>query len=195
MSHTDATQIAYQPDYEGTAEQRLLAMWSKPRIRAVMRALGYGVQVVEDMAFDTIVSTTLANAVGDALDQWGELVGEPRGAASDPEYRQFIQARMLVNRSSGNVEDLLEILDVATRPNVSVLHLDNFPSGFYLQVTRTAFLTDEGARRVARMMEDARPGGRHMSVIEAVLNGYGFTGDPDAAGFTVGPYSRLLEVI
>lgn len=195
MSHGEAITIAYNPDYPGDAENRLLTMWRKPRIRAVMRGLGYGAQVVEDQTFDLIASTTLQNSTGDALDQWGEIVGEARGAASDSEYRQFIQARMLVNRSTGTVEDLLEILDVATRPNVSVIHLDNLPAGFYLQVTRTAFLTDEGARRVARMMEDARPAGRHMSVIEAVLNGYGFTGDPDAAGFTVGPYSRLLEVV
>lgn len=171
----------------------MLVMWRKQRNRALVRALAYGVQVLEDMLFDVLVSTGIDEATGDALDQWGETVGEDRGPLSDNEYRQFIKARMLVNISSGTIDEMIEILDVATQPNVEVRHLSVFPAGFALQVTRTSFLTDEGARRVARMLEDAWPGGRHMTVVEALSNGFGFAGDPDATGFSVGPFSRLLE--
>lgn len=197
----DTTRFIYVPDWSERACNRLLVKWRKPRMQALAQALGYGAQVLEDMQFDVLVSTTLDSATGDALDKWGEVVGEDRGPLTDSEYRQFIKARMLVNKS-GKVDDaspppidqLIEILDVATQPNEGVRFLSNFPAGFYLQVTRSTFLSDEARRRVSRLMEDARPAGRHMTVIEALVNGFGFAGDPDAEGFSIGPFSRLLEV-
>lgn len=186
------TQLIYRPDWPETAAARLLSGWDRPRIRAWMRALGEGAQLQEDQSFDLIVSTTIETATGDALDQWGELVDEQRLGLGDNEYRQFILARMLVNRSDGTIDDLVEILEVATQPNVLVLHLDNFPAGFYLIVERLTFMADETMRRVARLMEAARPGGRHMTLVESVSDGFGFADDPTAAGFGVGPFSRLI---
>lgn len=188
------TQLSHVPDWPTRGEDRLLRPWDKPRIRALVEALGEGSQLQEELAWDMLVSTGLAEATGDALDQWGEIVGEQRGPLSDTHYRRFILARMLVNRSSGTVDELLEILDVATEPNVGVYHQDNLPAGFYLQVERRYFMTDDVYRRVARLLEDARPAGRHMSVIEAITGGFGFDADPTAAGYNEGVYSRLIRL-
>lgn len=192
------TQLIYRPDWPDTAALRLLSGWDRPKIRAWMQALGEGAQQQEDDTFDLLTSTIIETATGDALDQWGELVGEQRLGLSDAEYRQFVLARMLVNRSAGNadsapIDDLIEILDVATEPNVDVWHQDNFPAGLYLVTERLTFMTEETRRRVGRLMEDARPGGRHMTVIESVTGGFGFEDDPTAEGFGVGPFSRLIE--
>lgn len=192
------TQLIYRPDWPDTAALRLLSGWDKPKIRAWMQALGEGAQLQEDQSFDLITSTVLGLATGDALDQWGELVDEQRLGLGDTEYRQFILARMLVNRSNGNpdsapIDDLIEILEVASQPNAAVFHQDNFPAGFYLVTVRLTFMADETRRRVGRLMEAARPGGRHMTVIETVVDGFGFEDDPLAAGFDIGPFSRLVE--
>lgn len=187
------TQLIYVPNYKDIAEARLLAAWQQPKIRGIVRALAQGAQTLEDTNFDLIVSTGLDEATGDALDQWGELVGEERGILSDNEYRQFILARMLANRSDSTVDSLLEIFEIATQPNIATFHQDNFPAGFYLQVTRNDFMTEETLRRVARLMEDVRPGGRHMTLIEAVIDGFGFAGDVTAAGYDVGAFSRLIK--
>lgn len=191
---TATTQIAKVNDWPDRGVDRLLVAWDKPRIRALVASLGTGVQEQEELAWDILVSTGLDEASGDALDQWGEVVGEQRGPLSDNDYRQFILARMLVNRSSGTVDELLEILDVATQPNVSVAHLDNLPAGFYLTVERQSFLAEPTRRRVARLMEDARPAGRHMSVVESLVGGFGFRDDTTAEGYGVGPFSRLIRL-
>lgn len=191
---TATTQLQHVPDWPDQGVDRLLRPWDRPRIRALVQALGDGVQLQEEQTWDLLVSTGLDEATGHALDQWGELVGEQRGTLGDNDYRQFILARMLVNRSSGTVDELLQILDVCTTPNAGVWHQDNLPAGIYLVVDRQAFMSDPVRRRVARLMEDARPAGRHVSVIEALVGGFGFDADPGAEGYGVGPYSRLVKL-
>ncbi len=195
MSHeTATTQLVRIPDYADRAEKRLLIPWQQPRIRALVRSLAEGAQLHEDQSFDLIASTGIEEATGDALDQWGELVGEQRGPLSDNEFRPFVLARMLINRCSGTVDELLEIFDIVTEPNAGVFHANNFPAGFYMVTDRLEFMSDEQCRRVARMMEDCRPAGRHMTLIEALADGFGWQDDPTAAGFGIGPFSRLIEL-
>lgn len=188
------TELVYVPDWPVRGVGRLLVAWDKPRIRALVESFGEGVQTQEDQTWDLLISTGLDEATGDALDQWGELVGEQRGSLGDNDFRQFIMARMLVNTSSGLIDELIEILDVATQPNVRVIHASNYPSGFYLQVERHSFMSDDVSRRVARLMEDARPAGRHMSLIEALVGGFGFEDDETAEGYDVGVYSQLIQL-
>lgn len=190
---TATTELQHVPDWGDKGVDRLLHPWDKPKIRELVQAFGDGVQLHEEETWDLLVSTGLAEATGDALDQWGDLVGEQRGAVGDTSYRQFILARMLVNRSSGTVDELLEILDVATQPNGGTYHQDNLPAGIYLTVERDSFMGAATRRRVARLMEAARPAGRHMTLIEALTGAFGFDDDDDAAGFGVGPLSRLIR--
>lgn len=192
MSST--TQLIYIPDWPTQLEKRLLVPWQTPKIRALARAAGDAAQILEDECFDLIASTGIYEAAGDALDQWGELVGEQRGPLSDNEYRQFILARMLCNRCWGTVEELRAILDIITEDNVEILHQDNFPAGFYLVAMRRDFMIDQHRRRVARMMEDVRPVAKSMSLVEAVVGGFGWQGDEDVSGWSDGPFADLIEL-
>lgn len=187
------THLSYTPDWPGQAVDRLLHAWDKPRIRALTAALGAGVQMQEDLQWDLLTSTTLDAATGDALDQWGDLVGEQRGALADQSYRQFLQARMLANRCPGTVDSLIELLEVAAAPVLDVYHQDNLPAGIYLVVQRAAFLPDATRRRIARLIEGVRPGGRHLTVIEALPGAFGFSGATGSGGYGVGPLSRLIR--
>ncbi|MFA9271865.1 MAG: hypothetical protein ACEQSX_14135, partial [Baekduiaceae bacterium] len=47
---------------------------------AVTRGLAAGVQLLEDIAFDVLLSTRFEVAVGAQLEIWGAIVGEKRGA-------------------------------------------------------------------------------------------------------------------
>lgn len=190
---SDTTQLIYEPDWAGRAEQRLLVPWRKPRIRAFVRALAAGVQLHEDQVFDLIAGTDLDVATGHALDQWGELVGEQRLGLSDNEYRQFVKARMLVNRSASTTDELIEILEVAAAPMVGVFHEHTDPATIILTVVRNGFVTEPVRRRIARLMQDASPSGRRLVVIEALAGGFGFDGtDYGTTGFDRGGYARLI---
>lgn len=189
---SSTTELLYVPDWAARAEARLLRGWDAPRIRAFVRSLAKGAQLQEDQSFDLLVSTTLENATGQALDQWGEIVGEQRQGLSDADFRPFIKARMLVNRTASTIDEMLEILETCAAPVVRCWHEDNQPAGAYLVVERRAWMAEPMRRRVSRLMEQARPAGRHLTVIETVPGAFGFLDDTGASGLGVGPLSRLV---
>lgn len=191
---TSATvELVYVPDWPERAADRLRTPWRAPRIGALVEALATGVQAHEDEAFDLIAGTELSVATGHSLDQWGDLVGEQRLGLSDSEFRPFIEARMLVNRCTGTVEELLGILRVATGPDSTCYHLSLFPASYVLMAVRPSWLTDAARRRVARLMTAATPAGRGFAVIESLSGGFGFEDDDTGAGgFGVGALARLI---
>ena len=188
------TQLQYIPDHGERSVERLLVRWDQPRIRAYVRALGAGAQLHEDQTLDLLASTTLENATGHALEQWGELVGEQRGGLSDGAYRQIILAKALAMRCDGTIDRLLEVLAAAAGPDAAAYHEANYPAEFIMWVVRPSFMGDLQLRRVARIMELVRPAGRRMDLIEAITGYFGYTPDDGAEGFDIGPYSRLIRV-
>jgi len=153
------------------AIDRLIGVYQRqPRWQGLMRGLAAGLQRIEDDAYDVLFSTVLELAGGDALDQWGRLVGEPRRGLKDSEYRPFIAARILANLSDGTPAELIEIYEIVTVAN-DVLHWDHYPAGFRLTAVRDDPMSDARASRVVRLMKDIKPGGVQMVLCEA-LEGY-----------------------
>ncbi len=196
--------FAYEPNHVGIMLARMPSQFrDKPRIRALIQALALGVQCLEDDMFGVLISTPLDVATGDALNQWGALVGEPRGGLTDEDYRVFIDARVLVNISEGTPDELIEIFRRITAPQISIRYVQLPKATFGIWVFRDAPMGDNRARRVASMMRDAKPGGVEMILVEEVSGYFGFNGDPghpgveedeaDAVlGFNLGIFSRSL---
>jgi len=193
MTTSATTQLLHVPDWPERAANRLRTPWRGDRNGALLAAIGEGAQLHEDIAFDLVVGTTLEAATGHALGQWGELVGEQRLGLSDSEYRPFIQARMLVNRCTGVVDELIQILTIAAGPDATVYHTTTAPGSVYT-VVRRSFLSASSRRRVARLFRAAAPAGRPTVVVEALAGGFGWTATPDFAvsGYSRGSMARLI---
>lgn len=104
---------------------------------ALISALAAEVQEAEN-AIWSIYTATLANATGDRLTQWGDIVGAPNPGATDDEYRGLIRAQAAAIRSSGGPEDYRRLLrglasgaDVKVREqfplSVSLTYYDPIP--------------------------------------------------------------------
>lgn len=186
------TQLGLIPDHADRAATRLLTTWQeKARIKALIRSLATGTQELEHQQFSLIVSTGPDVATGDALDQWGEVVGEERGPLGDNEYRRFVQARMMANRCRGTIDELIAIFKIVTGSTV-VRYETSYPAGFYLEAELRAFLPAATARRVRRIMDDAKPGGVDMTLIQYLPGAYGWFDDPEALGLDDGPFASLI---
>lgn len=188
------TQLRYEPEHARLCQQRMLSyLRDQPRMRALLESLGYGVQILEDDAFNVIVSSMLPNVVGDQLDQWGELVNEKREGLTDPDYRRFVLAKLRAMRSAGTVDDLIEVLQLLTAPS-SVRYFDLFPAAYVLQFVHGAWYTDAVARRVLRFMNVIKPAGVGMSLVEALYGYKALDEDatPPAFGFDSGVFARRL---
>ena len=181
------------PNYRERAVAMLLSQYrTKPRMVALIRAVAAGAQCLEEQAFGLLVSSTLTAALGDALNQWGALVGEPRGALTDSEYRQLILARITANRSRGNADDLIKVFAIAATPYLEIISYDIYPAAFYMQVRRSDPMGDVMASRVGALMRSVKPAGIGLDLVEAVTGRFGFEGNPYAEPLDIGPYSRSL---
>ncbi|MEL6350066.1 MAG: hypothetical protein AAFV53_43605, partial [Myxococcota bacterium] len=108
--NTDPTilPVTFRPEVAETLRARMYSQFrGKPRIQALLAALGALLQDVEERRFNLVVSRTLELAQGVVLEQWGALVGEERAGLADEPYRQIIRVRMLANRSDSTVDALL----------------------------------------------------------------------------------------
>lgn len=85
-------------------------------VQGILKSLLGPMQDLEDMIAATIPARILANAVGDAIDKIGAIVGEPRLGRTDADYKVAIAIRIVVNNSQGKVEDLLNIATLAFGP-------------------------------------------------------------------------------
>lgn len=163
------------------------------RIEALVGALATGTQEVEDLAYALVADRLLDTASGDALDQYGRLVGEARNGLGDGDYRRFIQARMLANRSTGTVDELIAIWRLATGAE-AVRYEELAPLHLILEAERREPMSADVVRRVVRLMQDAKPAGRTLSLVEVIAGvWFGWDGDPDSTGYDDGEYSRTLE--
>lgn len=185
--------FVYEPAHVEVAIERMLSQWrSKPRISALVQALATGVQVAEDEIFEIHVSSQFAAASGDALDKWGEFVGEERGELDDADYRVFIQARILANNTITTTDELIAIWALITAPSLEIAHRTLSPLTYVMTVLRTDFMTDARSTRVSQLMATVRAGGIAHMLVESIPGYFGFDEDPDSLGYDLGIFSREL---
>jgi hypothetical protein len=102
----------YKDNHLEEAISNLLTQYqNKERIEALVNSISgsSGVQDLEDDLRDVKESRILENATGDSLDIIGDLAGMPRLGLPDNDYRNLIEVKFLSNRSSGTIEEMIEI--------------------------------------------------------------------------------------
>jgi len=148
------------------------------RIEALIRAQAAGAQAIEDMASDVQFSTHWRVAEGDALDQWGRIVGRQRTGLPDRIFRYLIEGQIQAIHSAGTpgeLVDIYETITAATEANIW-LHSD---AGDRLEVYRHDWMRDGWAKAVPRVIDVARPAGVRLSLVEAIPERLTLDDDPD----------------
>lgn len=181
--------VGHVSNHKELAEQDLLSVYHKPRVRALVAALAEAVQISEERAFGTLVGVSLPLSQGVWLDFWGALAGEARGALGDDDYRKIITARIFAAYSTSAVDDMITAFEIVTAPS-RVRHWNHPPRAFSLTAWRLDPLSDTMRERVKFFMESMKPGGVNMRLVEAV-EGESLQYD-DGPGYDVGAYARLI---
>lgn len=169
------TGLLHEPGHRDLAREGLtFPLRDQARAAALAQSLGGAAQGFEDTIHAQLTGGTLDNAIGADLDQWGELVGELRGALlQDDQYRPFVQARILANRCDGTPDKLLEVFKLVTGPTLKVEFLNLHPAGLILTTFRREWMTEPVRRRVRRTMESIAPAGRTFELWEAIAGSWG----------------------
>lgn len=137
---------------------RLIQQYQTPNTGALIQALAAPAQDLEDALFQLLQNRWIATAVGAQLDVLGAIVGQARQAFTDTFYRLAIQARVLINRSSGGPEQLYSMLKLVI-PAGATLALEYFPPASFNMTIGGAALTYALGTLLASFVRQARAAG------------------------------------
>lgn len=130
--------LEFTADHEDEGVALLIEQFkNKTFIEILVRALMAQVQELEVALFDLLLKRALDTAVGAQLDVIGKIVGQDRGIFDEVTYRTWIRGRVLVNRSSGTVDQIVELVNTLLPDGSSLVVTEYYPAAFQIEVTGT----------------------------------------------------------
>jgi hypothetical protein len=162
--------------------------------RGLVSAFVNQAQALEDALFAFLLIRNVDTATSAQLDEIGAIIGQPREARTDTDYRLWIHARILLNKGSGEIETLIAVADLLF-PGASIRLVEIPPAGAVIFVEGAVF-TSVYARQVANILRTGKAGGvalrvryqvaddAHTFVFGATSAGLGFgdTSNPSTGG-------------
>lgn len=149
------------PDHIEQGLDRLLDQYKgKPRLETWLSVYLKQVQIFEDATYDVIIKRLIDSAAGAQLAVIGRIVGEPNKLSlSDDEYRVFIRARVIANRSLGRVIDVLDVLNMIS--TVPVRFTEQYPASMNLEFAEEPTYNTEVT---AEMLRDTKAAGVWLGI-------------------------------
>jgi hypothetical protein len=145
--------------------ERLLHQFKgKPRLEAFICVFLDQVQLAENAFWDLFILRTLDQSEGAQLNGLGRIVGEARQDRTDSVFRRFIRVRILVNRSSGKLEELYGIVSAALDGAVARIQ-EHYPASEIVHVDST--LGDLPPESLYRILFQAKAGGVKLFLISS----------------------------
>lgn len=163
-------------------------------IKKMVTALITPFATLETALLALLTQRSVDTAIGAQLDVLGKIVGEVRNGLDDDDYRRYVRARVLANRSQGVSEDLIKIavfiLGVTT-PGTIFIHTVSDAS-LILEIFNVAVTTAE-AIALQDMLQDAVSAGVRLVIsYPAVVNTGVFRLD-SGPGLDVGHLNRGID--
>ena len=98
-------------DHREQAIDRFTSQYAESeKLRALTGAFADRFQGLEDAAQQLLRERWVDDAIGQQLDELGEIVGEPRLDRGDETYRSAIRLRIILNRSGGEPESVIRFV-------------------------------------------------------------------------------------
>jgi hypothetical protein len=135
-------------DHADQALALLLSQFDEsPKLRELLSILTAEIQRFENVAHDVLTKSTIDNAVGKILDEYGPLVLTPRGALTDVQYRAIIRTIGGAHQSDATPDEMIEqagiwwddVLFRTLNPGIDLIVGDTAISGDVLIQARKIF--------------------------------------------------------
>ncbi len=137
------------------ALSRLTEFWrSKPNMVALQSDYASEMQLLENAIWDVITQRLLPYAAGVNLDVLGAIVGQSRGALTDPQYRLRIQVRIRINRSFGTPADVLGVLSMLSADTFAI-----YESTAAFLIDYSTMPTPDLVKQLAAIVRETRAAG------------------------------------
>lgn len=88
-------------------------------------ALTGAMQSLRDTLQTMLTDRRIDTAIGAQLDVLGKIVGQPRNGLVDADYRRYIRARILTNKSNGRISEVIRIAKLITAEEAPRIKVEN----------------------------------------------------------------------
>jgi hypothetical protein len=178
--------FTHKTDLAVVAQGRIVSQYrNSPLFVALIGAIAGVIQTVEDAFWDLYSAMLLDSATGVWLEYLGAIVGEAREGWGDTDYRRLIKARILINKSSGTIDEVLTIAALILDVSVTTVFLraeEFYPASMLLEIVHTVHPPAALRNRLCRMVARARPVGVRLLINSVPNDSNTFTlGDSDVA--------------
>ena len=126
----------------------------RANIESLIGLVGSRAQDVENALWGLLAGLAVGTGTGTQLDTLGRIVGQARQSMDDATYRLWIQARILVNKSSGTPADIVAV--VAALVANATIFTEYSPAAFILRLVDALDL-DGGSLRGSRTVHVKPP--------------------------------------
>jgi hypothetical protein len=187
--------IEYIADHVSRALGNMLSQFSESQhLQDLVAVLVEGVQQVEDVTFDLVASRMIDTAANGVLDQYGEVLVEPRDGLNDADYRLILLTKIQANKASGRIDEITDVFAKLMK-TVDVTYTPLYPAGYQLTTVCEVAPTQSINNRASRFLEDMTPAGVALSFAAHTTGpGYfSFAGDPNGLAFGEG--ELLTEIV
>ncbi len=166
----------------------------RPRLAGWLRAYLNQCQLLEDAIYDVLIKRLIQNAEGVQCDVIGRIVGELRQGLNDATYKIFIAARVRINRSRGNVTDVLDVYRMITA--TTTIFNEYRPAGLFFELLT---IPDHDPVLLYTLLHDTRAAGVLLSMISPTTDTEAFRplniGDANSPTHAVGDASDTSATI
>lgn len=170
-------------DRDATASGLLIDHFQqKANLVALLSSYTEQTQEIENTLFDLLNGFWIDTAAGAQLDGLGEIVGAVRNGADDATYRLRIRVRIILNKTSGTTNQIIQIMKfiiagVAFSSAITFSFTPQYPAAFLMEFSSTLDnITEALATEIGLAMIEATPAGVRSSLI--------YSTSPDDASFT-----------
>ncbi len=126
---------------------------------AFISALVRPLQDIEDAAYQLLTERGIYDAIGQQLDDLGEIVKEPRNGLSDDDYRIRLFARVAANNSEGLLSDFIKVARLIFNDDTLTARIEpQYPAALVLHVEGGPMSEAAGAILI-EFLKDTRSGG------------------------------------
>lgn len=125
----------------------------------LLTAIVAPMQSLEDALMSLMIERRISTAVGEQLDVLGRIVVQPRAGLDDDDYRRYIRARVVTNKSDGLVEDLIRIVSLLLDDENAVIHVSDEDMATVIVRSEGVEVPGDLADSVIRFLRAAKSGG------------------------------------
>lgn len=179
--------LTHDTDHEDEAGDLLLEQFKdKSNIVAFLNAFITQIQSIEDAMWQLFTERTLDTAIGTQLDNIGIIIGHEREGLEDEAYRNRLRVQLLVNKSSGTVEQVIGVFTQLFGDDVFVHVVQYADAEIEVRIGGPVSFVD-GEQAAAILQEAKAAGVRALFVWHSTVNPFRF--DVAGAGFDEGVFS------